>query len=96
MTDQPVTRTAPTGNIYGDASIVYCMEDELVIAGGGFCGDPAHHFIHDSYPVKTGDVTAPYNYSVSATGNGWFVNCYGVPGYGDAPATAFAICLKEQ
>lgn len=56
-----------------------CNSDEIVVGGGGECMDPGRHFIHHSRP----------------SGNGWYVNCYGVPGASDLPAKAFAICLKK-
>ena len=62
-----------------DADIQSCNSDEVVIAGGGDCQDPAHHFIHNSSP----------------NGNGWGVNCFALPGYTDLPAHAYAICLKK-
>lgn len=62
-----------------DADTQYCNSDEVVISGGGDCQDPSRHFIHASFP----------------SGNGWSVNCFAIPGASDAPAHAYAICLKK-
>ena len=72
------------GNINGDAGIAYCPSEQLVVGGGADCSDPSHGFIHSSYPYDGGAV------------QGWIGNCFGVPGFPDPPARAFAICMKKQ
>jgi len=76
---RPIITTRDDGQWGSDADVQYCNNDEYVVGGGGNCQDPAHHFIHDSYP----------------TGNGWFVNCMALPGYSDLPAHALATCMKK-
>lgn len=75
----PIITVRDDGQWGSDADWQYCNSDEVVIAGGGDCQDPAHHFIHASSP----------------SGNGWVVNCFALPNYTDLPAHAFAICLKK-
>ena len=93
--DDPIRRAGSAGNIYGDAGIAYCHNDEIVVGGGGFCTEPSRHYIHDSFPVSAGEWT-PYGVPYQAAADGWYVNCVGVPGYADLAASAFAICMKKQ
>lgn len=75
------------GNINGDAGIAWCPTDQLVVGGGADCSDPAHGFIHSSTPWDGG---------ADPSNQGWIGNCFGVPGWPDPPARAFAICMKRQ
>jgi len=68
------------GAFGSDVNTQLCNSDEVVIGGGGQCQDPSTHFIH---------------YSAPSGNNGWSVNCFGLPGYADEPARAYAICLKK-
>lgn len=82
--EEPRIVYGPFGNINGDAGIAFCENEELVVGGGANCSDPTHGYIHSSYPVDT------------PQGQGWVANCFGVPGYPDPPAQAFAVCMKKQ
>jgi len=80
LINQPTIRN---DGLYGpDDDTQYCNSNEIVVGGGGECMDPGTHFIHYSAPT--------------ADGLGWSVNCFGLPGYADEPAKAYAICLKKQ
>jgi len=72
------------GNVNNDGGVAYCPTEELVVGGGADCADPLHGFVHSSLPIEDGN------------GQGWASNCFGLPGYPDPPARAFAICLKKQ
>jgi hypothetical protein len=80
--EQPTIRDDGLFGSDSEADIQNCASDEIVIAGGGECMDPSTHFIHYSAPTSDG--------------LGWAVNCYGLSGYPDEPAKAYAICLKKQ
>lgn len=82
--EEPRVVYGPFGNINGDVGIAFCENEELVVGGGANCSDPARGYIHSSYPVDT------------PQGQGWVANCFGVPGYPDPPAQAFAVCMKKQ
>ena len=93
--DKPIRRYSVFGNVNGDGAVAYCNSDEMVIGGGGVCASGTTNFVHASYPVSAGDVVfASGSYSIAA--DGWFANCFNVPGYAETAAQAFAICLKKS
>ena len=82
--EQPRIVYGTFGNLGGDLGIAYCSAEEIVIGGGADCADPTRGYVHASAPSENPGI------------QGWIANCFGVPGYADPPARAFAICVKRQ